>query len=327
VLVTHSVPLRGGVDASFFGYDTISKVGVYVFFAVSGYLVTQSWQRDPAVVRFLARRALRIFPGLAGVVLLSVLALGPALTALPAGAYLRAGETWRYVSNIYLDTWYTLPGVFAKNPIPAVNGALWTLPDETRMYLALCLLGHLGLLRRRPTALVAAVALGVGALHVAAPRSDAYYLCDLGVYFFAGSFLASGGAGLRPRWPGAATLLAMAVLSAGRPAFHVVAWAAIPYLSLWLGLLPTRLSAAIGRRGDLSYGIYVYAFPIQQAVIALAGPKIAPALNLALVGGVTLLAAAASWRFVEAPALRRKPRRPARLPDRGEPHLGVRVAA
>lgn len=319
VLVAHSVPLRGHPEASFLGYDNVSKIAVYVFFAISGYLITQSWVADPSPFRFSVRRALRVFPGLICVVVLSVFVLGPVVTTLPLGKYFATRGTWGYLRNIALSVRYQLPGVFTNNVgETSVNGSLWTLPLEVMMYGGVLVLGRLRLLTWW-SALTVACGLGAGAL-LLGPTHPRYGLCDLGVYFWVGAALYLARDRFPLRWPVAAALVVVAALCAYRPIFHVMAWVAIPYLVLLVSL--TRLpGAGLTRKfGDFSYGIYIYAFPVQQAVVWRNGAELSSGRNLIRVLFFTFMLAAASWHWIESPALRLKPRRakePAARPDAG----------
>src|SRR5216684_3134518 len=105
--------------------------GVFVFFAISGFLVTQSFEQTPNPLHFLAKRTLRIFPGLFAATLVSAFVLGPLVTPLPLGAYLSRLEPYQYVvGNTLLDqTVHELPWVsFVANPVGLeINGSLWTL--------------------------------------------------------------------------------------------------------------------------------------------------------------------------------------------------------
>ena len=112
----------------------LGLTGVFVFFAISGFLVTQSFEQTPNRLHFLTKRALRIFPGLLVATLLSAFVLGPLVTDLPLGAYLSRVEPYQYVvGNTLLDqTVHELPGVrFVDNPVGLeINGSLWTLRLE-----------------------------------------------------------------------------------------------------------------------------------------------------------------------------------------------------
>src|SRR6516162_5257188 len=137
----------------------LGLVGVFVFFAISGFLVTQSFEETGDPLRFLLKRALRIFPGLFVATLLSAFVLAPFVTSLPLGLYLSRAEPYEYVlGNALLDqTVHELPEViFVNNPVGLeINGALWTLRSEFAMYLMVLALGVLRLLTLRAALLLA----------------------------------------------------------------------------------------------------------------------------------------------------------------------------
>lgn len=120
-------------------------VAVDLFFVISGFLIAASLQRN-SVRNYLQARALRILPALVTCVALSVFVLGPLLTT--ARDYWHSPQTWRYLLlNASLwSTTHTLPGVFEHLPYTAVNGSLWTLPGEARLYLALLVASLCGVL-------------------------------------------------------------------------------------------------------------------------------------------------------------------------------------
>jgi len=142
----------------------LGLAGVFVFFAISGFLVTQSWEETRAPLRYLAKRALRIFPGLIVALVVTAFVLAPLVTMLPLADYLHRPEPYRYVLwNTLLDTRvHELPRVmFVDNPVGLeVNGSLWTLRYEFEMYLMVMALGLAGLLR--VPVLLALFALGIG---------------------------------------------------------------------------------------------------------------------------------------------------------------------
>ncbi len=154
VLVGHSYVLTGNPPLLGIGWHAY---GVMLFFAISGYLITGSWQADPDPLRYAVKRARRIMPGLIVVVLATALVLGPLLSVDPAAYWAGA---WRYVwRNVLLLPLHVLPGVFTANPYPvAVNGSLWTLPVEVFMYAMTPLLVRAG-------PMVCAVAAGALYLH------------------------------------------------------------------------------------------------------------------------------------------------------------------
>ena len=135
-----------------FGDDAVA-----VFFVISGMLVTQSWLRDPHLVRYLTRRVLRVMPALVVTVAASCLVLGVIASELTPSAYLAAPGTWAYLVNTTLFfQMFNLPGVFTHLPLPcAINGSLWTLRYEFICYLAVpVLVAVVTVVRRRGAVLI-----------------------------------------------------------------------------------------------------------------------------------------------------------------------------
>ena len=324
VLYGHAHAFLGLPEVLFMQIVPMGLLGVYIFFAISGYLVAQSWSRDPHVLRFMAKRALRIFPGLVVCTLLSVLVLGPLLTSLDANAYWQNEHTLGYLSNIALYISYHLPGVFANNAWPhAVNGSLWSLPVEFFMYLLLALIGLVGALVQAALNIQRATAWLVGGMSLlfialaalwALPTQEAMvvYRTDLrhipmcGVYFMVGASLYCF------QWEKHFTLsnvllalVAWLSLSHRTQWFAMASWLVLPFVVMafglarhpWIGRMHTR---------DYSYGIYIYAFPVQQTVASFWPQMPLPAYLLSTFV-ITVALAATSWHFVEKPALKLKP--------------------
>src|ERR1700709_677548 len=133
VLVSHSFVLAGTAEPKL-GRSSVGVLGVEIFFAISGFLVTASWLSDPRPRAFLGKRALRFLPALCVTVAVSGFVLGPLVTVLTPGSYLRAPGALSYVvdnvgavlsAGTVRDVSYSLPGVFTGNPVDAVNGSLW----------------------------------------------------------------------------------------------------------------------------------------------------------------------------------------------------------
>lgn len=273
------------------------SLGVGIFFVISGFLVAGSQARDPHPATFLAKRALRILPGLLAALVLTAFVLGPLVTTLSLLAYLSDPAPYGYVlKNLALfPVTYALPGVFLAAPVAGVvNGSLWTLRLEVSAYLGLTVLAPLR--RAMPLALeslTALAAIAAIALHAAGldARGDLYrigYLAALnGFLFLAGASLQANGT--RPTAMGALAALVFLVT----PAWFL----AVPLAAVWLGQRPLRKPP-----GDLSYGLYIYSFPLQQWLVTQ------HQLSLLTSLAVTLPFAALSWVLVEKPALRLKAR-------------------
>jgi len=287
-----------------------------MFFALSGFLVAGSLERARTLPVFLGLRVIRIYPALAVEALLSAFILGPIFTSLPLAEYFHDPLFARYFWNLIGDPQYVLPGAFPHNPLPTyMNRQLWTVPFELLCYLSLAGLSVIGL-KRWPSLLpVAAIVLALGygafkfwhtgqALFVRGPMPGLMlvvaFLAGVSMYWFRERLPYSRGWFI-------AMLVATIVLLSVVPFGDLVAPFTATYVTIWLGLTDPRRNWLV-RGADYSYGIFLYGFPMQQAVAALGPWGHTPLGNF--IGSVAAAAAFAgvSWTFVEKPALRlRKP--------------------
>lgn len=321
VLISHQFAVNGLPQPGLLGVS-LGTLSVQVFFVVSGFLITESWFRDPSVFRFLWRRVLRVWPGLIAMVLLTVLVLGPSMTTWSVRDYFASPQTWAYLKAMKVFALGgPLPGVFNGMPEDGVvNASLWTLPVEVRWYGVLALLGGAGLLARGAVLPLLALAVVLYAQLGVAPGTRADTLV-LGQFFLLGGILNR----LQPfwaphanRWMAGAAVLGAALGAAGL--WSLAQLVMVPALSLGFGVRATPGLCRSGRYGDFSYGVYIYGFPIQQAVtqrlVHEAGWGFWPGMLCAV--GLTGVMAVASWHLVEKRALRLKPRAPrgtAAMPD------------
>jgi peptidoglycan/LPS O-acetylase OafA/YrhL len=322
VIFSHSFLIAEGTQANepfvvlTGGQCVLGLLGVFVFFVISGYLVTDSFRRRPAPGRFALRRALRLYPGLVVNAAVCALLLGPVVTRLPLSDYLAGPGLRRFlVQAASLDPGeLTLPGVvFSHNAVGHhLNGSFWTLRYEALMYLMVLLLGLSRLLR--PATALGLVALGMAAVYFEAalrPLGEAWQWAWLLGPFAAGMALHF----LRERieWSGRGALIALAalVLFTAMGRLILLFPLAGAYLVLWFCRRYDKWLDYSGRCGDLSYGIYIYGWPAEQFVLWLSGGT-APWWQVFLEALLIVLPAAfLSWRLVESRALRWG-RRPAR---------------
>lgn len=331
VLFSHCYPLAGTGQPDPFarsiGVDTLGGVGVAIFFTLSGYLVTESWARSPTLLTFIWRRVRRIYPALIVCVAACAFVLGPLLTNLEVGAYLRHPQTRGYLETA--SAWwisYTLPGVFVGNPAAGViNGSLWSLPYEISCYLALLATALLPLALRFKALLVATVLLVLVLLRpenlVSTPFAKHYgldyYHGKLGLMFAIGAVFSTWRQYFSPTWwHGALGLLLMVWLpeSSLKTAAYAVSMAVtvlgLATHSKWHLALPERM-------GDWSYGFYLYGFPVQQ-LLSLQGVHQSSGFVGYVVASTfcTAIAAATSWYLVERPWLRKTSRGQSAGPER-----------
>jgi peptidoglycan/LPS O-acetylase OafA/YrhL len=313
VLYGHAFDLYKLTAPSFLGWMPLGPVAVYIFFSISGYLISISWERDSHIVRFVLKRALRIFPGLIVCILLTIFILGTVTTTLPLSDYIRNPETWAYVKNIFLYINYTLPGVFENNIYPrAVNGSIWSLPIEFAMYLIFACLALI--LRDKWPQRVGVFLLGalflvanyyIGLSTVIFYSFPLQYLAICGVYFLAGVVI--------HQWR------LLKILSTPNVLFSIIIWLSvsrwpilfeyasyvvIPILVIAFGAGASKAFTWLDKY-DYSYGVYIYAFPVQQ-LISFYFFNYGLRFGIVASAFVTLCLAALSWHWVEKPALQYK---------------------
>lgn len=284
------------------------SIAVDMFFVISGFLVTASYAQRPQPLRFVRARAFRIVPAYAACIVLSAFVFGAIYTTLPLRDYLAHPETTSYVLNnirfqFGANLQWNLPGVFADNPkLTAVNGSLWTLPAEVRMYLWVFAIGILGLLSRRWTANLALLALAVVAITAPSwlPGFEVVGWLRLGGMFALGAacyvnreYIPASG------WL-ALGLLLLAVALHSSPLFHFVFALGLACFVFWFAYrLPWH---GYNRFGDYSYGTYLWGFPLQQ-VIAHHAPGLDTVTHTLIVVPIAIAFGFASWTVIEAPMI------------------------
>lgn len=277
-----------------------------MFFALSGFLVAGSLERAKGLTTFLGLRAFRIFPALIVDTFFCALIIGPIVTTLPLQAYFLHADFQSYLGNALGFIHYQLPGVFQSNPTDQVNGQLWTVPVELECYIVIAALAVFGT-HQRPrlfAALILVFSLVMEARVLWAGASPwagrTLLLC-----FLAGIALYIN----RPAipWNRGLFLVCAAFMVASlfdkRLSYLAVYPAA--YATAYLGLCnPTKI--ALLKKGDYSYGLFLYGFPIQQMLVYQFPWARDWLLNILTAIPLTFIFAALSWHGIESPILERK---------------------
>lgn len=282
VLVGHSYVLGGFGDEVAWswtlGQENFGGIAVGGFFVLSGFLITRSYTTTTSVFRFLWQRFLRIFPAFWVCLLVTAFIIGPLIWRTDHGGFsgyldISRDSPLDYVlrnSRLAMRQ-NNIGDLLANAPAPRnLNGSLWTLIYELRCYLAVAALGVFGVFRRaRGMVLGLTAMLWVLQLVVITAPGGGGTLMPADLYLVRLSFLFGLGACLflyRERVPmdDRAGVLAtgLLLLSFRYHVYFAIGQAALAYALLWAGWrLPFRW---FDRYGDFSYGLYLYAFPVQQ---------------------------------------------------------------
>jgi len=308
----------------------LGGLGVAGFFVISGFLVTQSGARL-SMPRYLWHRSLRIFPAFLVCLLVTAFVFAPALWLYEYGGmrgfFQTDGGPVGYVTSnalLGMNQWSVsgLPLDVPYNQIagqPVFDGPLWTLEYEFACYLLVAVLAVIGLRRFGAWVVPALLAVAWIAITLMHPTGGAgdyefvgpvplvggwinpFYLVQFVFLFLLGATCAVH----RHRIPASdalaficALVTVATILSEG---YRVVGYATLAYIVLWMGIRLPDMTRHVGARWDISYGIYIYAFVIQQTLAEIGVRDLG--LHLLLTFLFTIPLAALSWRIVERPAL------------------------
>ena len=328
VLFSHSFSLAiGSTDTEpfkqFFGMS-FGQIAVDIFFISSGFLIANSLFIKKDLANFFWARFLRIYPGLFAAVIFCVFFVGLYFTSYPVEQYLMNPQTYIFIAKntvLFFGEEPGLPGVFESLPWPGVvNGSLWTLPFEVRAYCLLVVFSvvihHLitwskGLLSERLLylliPLMGMIIYIVNHFYTFLPisyfSSEDFRLYSL---FFIGTacYIFKDNLVLSKRYF-YAILFFLLISAMHTDLFFIVYNATIFYVIFYIAYIPKGRVRKFNQYGDYSYGIYIYAWPVQQSVIALM-PGI-NVLELCIYSfALTVLLSYFSWHCIEKKALRLK---------------------
>lgn len=322
VIVCHSWGITGRIPSSRAVHQLLLCVGVDGFFAISGFLITASWLGNPRLREYLAARALRILPGFYACLAVTAFVIAPIGVAMQGGSGARlitSGASLEFFlrNSAVALTKFDIGGTPRGIPAAGIwNGSLWSLFWEVMCYLIVAAIGVVGLANRRwisPVIFVLAL-VGTALLppitlpEVAAaehPQGSAaiaitFLAARTAIMFSAGAFLYQWRDLIPARWSLVAVSVVIVAASSVLPDYRVIAAIPLAYAVIVSGALIHNRRMRL--RTDLSYGVYIYACPMQQ-LLAISGLIwLNPLVFAALSTVVTLPLAALSWFLVEKPA-------------------------
>lgn len=320
VIVSHSYVLLGNQGCDWLceathHYINFSYFGVKGFITISGYLIFKSLNRSPNLLDYLWKRVLRIYPALIIVLILSV---GLAyLIYQPTNNYFKFNkEAFDYVLNnlsLYHNQW-RIHGVFDTLSNTAINGSLWTMGFEFFFYLVLLLIYPF---RKYPLTIqvmlcLTIIVLFIGNIYfidnlrVMPFRLRVDFIFELGLFFLIGALLGAIDWNVilyKKQVAVIATIITVAILYLQpNPIWLCFTW---PYLVIFIGQGSSKFSNWVHTNfEDPSYGIYLYAFPVQQSIIYFFHPSVTVLLwtSTIIAFGFGIL----SWKLIEKKTLRFK---------------------
>ncbi|MGW4893594.1 acyltransferase family protein [Kitasatospora sp. NPDC004240] len=346
VIFAHAMPLgmgKGDPGTTWSrGQTGLGAVAVAGFFVLSGLLITRSGVRL-STARFLWNRAIRILPGLWACLLITAFVIAPVVAHhehLLGTFWSHPQGPWEYIKanwSVGVNQW-SISGLMAHNlQGGSFNGSIWSLAYEVLCYLAVAALAAVGILQRARWAVLAIVAALYGYMvyiaidypHLRAPgygpttlpgwrlpllgTLSMDMLVPLGLMFGLGALAELYKERLRMNGVAALLSLGLFVGSARYGGFYVIGLPALAYLLIWLAAYMPHPLTKVGTKVDLSYGVYIYAFPIQQSLALWQVPRHGYAVYTGAAVLLSVVAAFLSWHAVEKPALKLKN---IRLPQR-----------
>ena len=320
VVVSHSYPLSGDNESSQWIYKitngqlVLAQIGLSGFFVISGYFIFQSLQRSKSILDYLKKRFLRLFPALSVVLLLSIL-LAPFVYEGNV-SFLSNKDVYTYLPyNLSLYGFQSsIKGIFDTNSYHAINGSLWTIRYEFSLYIALALLFFCK--KRKQLVLIlifftfilffvlynfyldrfgGSSLFGLLGLHV----------LNLGTFFIAGSLLAClRFEKIKNKGLLLGTSILILVVAIKFNYYDAVKHIVFPIEVLLLGFIPLPIISTFGKLGDMSYGIYIYSFPLQQTLMYFFKMNTYTLMFTSVLLSITF--GFFSWHWIEKRALKYK---------------------
>jgi peptidoglycan/LPS O-acetylase OafA/YrhL len=288
------------------GYGHAGGIAVDFFFLLSGFLVTGSIL-SRGLLNYSVSRFLRLFPALWVYLIVVVFLVGPLLSNLSISTYFQNEQTWMYLLRLgggYATEWF-LPGVFENNKLKGVNGSIWSVILEVRMYLWLAFFYVLSVFRSRlifnffAFFLVVLVWFGLVGVPGVSGSTDNH----MALLFLLGAVLYVNRDLIEVSPLFILTGFSLAAITHGTDKFQ---YAYILLLvSAFLTMAFLKNASWMDKFGDYSYGVYLWGWPVQQ-ILAVVFPDASPTENALSAMLLALLLAIFSWHFVEKPALKLK---------------------
>lgn len=310
VIISHSFDITGKSNSDplfqLTGKLQSSGIGLTIFFFISGYFVTASANNTAGIGRFIIKRVMRIYPALIVLVFISVFFAGPLLSTLATYQYFQEKDSWVYLfTTTGLRIRMNLPGVFSSPnfQIKAFNASLWTIALEIQLYISITLALWFGIVRNKKLfsticLIIIFVCFGIVAFNQNISFNSARHLSLIGLFYLGGVVYTASFTKKIIQ----IVMLLSASLFVMFTFFKILGFDPFILCLLSISMLTYCVGFTKGFKiqltTDISYGLYIYAFPIQQTIFMFSG--ITDSWILALSSIVfTLPLAFASWHLIE----------------------------
>lgn len=315
VIVSHSFSLSTGDNAEEWlfvltkGQITMDGLAVSVFFCAGGFLIAKSILRAENGIEYFKTRILRIFPTLLAVVLLTAFVLGPLVTTYNIDKYFRNPQVYKYLLNGILIPQHDLPGVFVKNvSVSTVNGSLWTLSIEFLCYIGCYLMWKLKLLTIESAKWsIPFVAVGSLGIYIILKHLHMDVLLEAirpGLLFYIGVLFYVYRDHVKFTMQRVVSSFLTMLLFGVCGMLDIGLLLCFPYLLLYICFAIVQIPGKIGVIGNISYGMYLCAFPIQQLLVFCHAGSMSPYVNMLLSIPMIIICGYILYKLVEQPTIR-----------------------
>lgn len=309
VIYGHTSAVTGNgpqdIFLQYIGFKFIGGIAVDVFFLISGFLITASAIHSKSLKYYIVSRIFRIYPALIICVIILVFIIGPILTTNEH--YWNSSITWNYfLSNASsLSTEYFLPGVFESNHDKAVNGSLWSLPIELRLYGIILIFAFLRIVyNKRLFNIVLFSIFTIGFLDPS--FFDVFFKYPnhkhVAMMFLLGSFIYINRYEIKISPIVILSLLLFAAMTHGTVYFIYAYILLLPVFVFSFSFSFFPALSLFRKIKDYSYGVYLYGWVVQQLVY-LNAPDISNSFHTIISMFFSLLLAILSWHLIESKAL------------------------
>lgn len=302
VIISHSYALTGNNEPLLiFNGLTLGEIGVSIFFFFSGILITKSYFNSLSAFDYIVARFLRIFPALLICIILSIFIIGALSTKYELFDYYTNFDTYKYFISLTTFSFLlpVLPGVFTDNPENVVNGSLWTLKFEILCYLLVVFLGLTGFLRSKYIFMLIIISLMIVLL------SQNSFVCNVFKiisYFYAGVlyYFYSDRVKFNLMLFFCSFFCFILLLIFGLYSIGFLIFGT--YVVYCVAFFNSKFSNFLNGN-DVSYGLYIYAFPVQQLIVETTDNNINVLSNFFIAFFITFAISYASWKLIEKPSL------------------------